>query len=90
MNRSPLYWLSFAGEIYRMPPNGSNPERIIGGVKADQPALFIQNFCVDSPNNCIVFTDLRNSQTGCSAIKQASLSGTQGRTLASLSDETPY
>ena len=85
-----IYWLSFTGEIYRVHPDGSNPERIIGGVGANQPALFIQDFCVDSPNNRIVFTDLRDPQTGRSAIKQASLSGTQVRTLAFLSDETPY
>ncbi len=85
-----IYWLSFAGEIYRVPPNGSNPERIIGGVGANQPALFIQDFCVDSPNNRIVFTDLRDPRTGHSAIKQASLSGTQVRTLVCLLDETPY
>jgi hypothetical protein len=85
-----IYWLSFTGEIYRIHPDGSHPERIIGGVGANQPALFIQDFCVDSPNNRIVFTDLRDPQTGRSAIKQASLSGTQVRILTSLSDETPY
>ena len=85
-----IYWLSFAGEIYRVHPDGSNPERIIGGVGANQPALFIQDFCVDSPNNRLVFTDLRDPQTGRSAIKQASLSGTQVRTLVCLLDETPY
>ncbi len=85
-----VYWLSFTGEIYRVRPDGSNPERIIGGVGAKQPALFIQDFCVDSPNNRIVFTDLRDSQTGRSAIKQANLSGTQVRMLVSLMDEVPY
>ena len=85
-----IYWLSFAGEIYRVHPDGNNPERIIGGVGADQPALFIQDFCVDGSNNRIIFTDLRDPRTGRSAIKQASLSGTQVRTLVCLSDETPY
>ena len=85
-----IYWLSFAGEIYRVHPNGDNPERIIGGVGADRPALFIQDFCVDGSSSRIIFTDLRDSRTGRSAIKQASLSGTQVRTLVCLSDETPY
>lgn len=85
-----VYWLSFTGEIYRARPNGSNLERIIGGVGASQEALFVQDFCVDSPNHRIVFTDLRDSRTGYSAIKQASLSGTQVSTLVSLPKETPY
>lgn len=85
-----IYWLSFTGEIYRMRPDGSKPQRIIGGVGAAQDALFIQDFCVDSPNNRIIFTDLRDSRTGSSAIKQASLSGTRVSILASLLKETPY
>ena len=85
-----IYWLSFAGEIYRVHPDGSDPERIIGGVGANQPALFIQDFCVDSPNSRIVFTDLRDSRTGRAAVKQANLSGTRVSTLVSLPDEIPY
>ncbi len=84
-----VYYLSFAGEIYRMRPDGSGAQRIIGGVGATQEALFIQDFCVDSPNNRIVFTDLRDPHSGHSAIKQASLSGIRVRTLFLL-DEVPY
>lgn len=84
-----VYYLSFAGEIYRMRPDGREIEQIIGGVGAAQDALFIQDFCVDRPNNRIVFTDLRDPHSGHSAIKQASLSGTRVRTL-SLLDEVPY
>ncbi|MGB3781245.1 MAG: hypothetical protein WA960_22960 [Tunicatimonas sp.] len=85
-----IYWLSFTGEIYRVHPDGSKPERIIGGVGANQPALFIQDFCVDSSNERIVFTDLRDLRTGRSAIKQANLSGTLVSTLVLLPDEIPY
>ena len=85
-----IYWLSFTGEIYRVRPDGSGSERIVGGVGVKQRALFIQDFCVDAVNHRIIFTDLRDPRTGYGAIKQASLAGAQVSTLVTLPNETPY
>ena len=85
-----IYWLSFVGEIYRIHPDGSQCERVIRGVGASRKAMFIEDFCLDSRNNRLFFTDLMDQATGLSAIKQADLSGKHITTVLTSKQEIPY
>ena len=83
-----VYWLSFIGEVHRIPFAGGPSERVVQSVGMARQAMFIEDFCLDQEDR-LFFTDLMDQETGLSAIKQVDSSG-HITTVATLREETPY
>lgn len=83
-----VYWLSYIGEIHRIPFVGGRSKRVVRSVGTARQAMFVKDFCLDN-NDQLFFTDLLDQETGLSAIKQLDSSG-HITTVNTLDQETPY
>ena len=83
-------WLSRTGELHSIEGDTSKHRHFSYASPDWKNVTFIEDFCLDSHNERIYFTDLMDLSSGNSAIKVSDRQGSNLRTLARLPGEIPY
>lgn len=84
------FWLSKTGKLHTTYGDTSNHVILNHSGEAWSDVTFIEDFCLNSANDSIYFTDIMDLESGQGAIKVSDRFGQGLKTILLLPDEIPY